>query len=93
MRTDKLSSRRNDIVHGVWIQLTAIDCVRVAIRKDHDDTVAVAVAFKDKNNQKLADRAYTAKRMISLANEMQGLCEEIFALANALLVEQEQAQP
>lgn len=88
-RAEKLSSRRNDIVHGVWVQLTPTECIRVAIRKDHDDTAAVAAAFMLKNNQKLADRAYTSKRMISLANEMQDVGEKISALANTLLIEQE----
>jgi len=88
VKADKLSGRRNDIVHGQWVNVTQNECVRIAIRKDHDDSAAVAAAYLLKDQQKLADRAYTSKRMISLANEMQELAETIFALANNLLTEQ-----
>lgn len=87
-RATKFSGRRNDIVHGLWVLIAPGQSIRVAIRKDHDDTAAVCAAYMQKNNQKLADRAYTAERMTNMAIEMQELSMEIMGLANLLFAEQ-----
>ncbi len=83
-RCNRIGRRRNDVVHGTWIGVDASNTIRVAIKKDHDDTSAVAAAYISKKDQKLADRAYDADKMLKLADEIQALAEEVFAISENL---------
>ena len=83
-RSKVLARRRNDIVHGAWVSTHSSQVIRIAIKKDHDDTAATAAAYISNKDQKLADRAYDTTRMLKLSTEIQTLAEEVYAIAERL---------